>query len=78
LCAAQTAAELVALGAPLDAVDEDEQTPLHLAVMADQADTACVLLKLGADAERKNEEGQSPRELCTSKGLQAVLEAMPV
>lgn len=68
----------MSLGASLDAVDEDEQTPLHLAVMAEQPGTACVLLKLGANAEVKNEEGHSPRDLCATKGFNEVLEAMSV
>lgn len=65
----------MALGASVGAVDEDGQTPLHLAAMAKQPDTARVLINLGADCRAENEEGESPRDICLQNNLGQVLDA---
>lgn len=62
---------LVDLGAALDGVDEDKQTPLHLAAMARQGDTCKELIELGAKTDVKNEEGRTALEVCAANSIDA-------
>ncbi len=50
---------LIALGAPLEKRDANNQTPLHLAVSAKQADAFKVLLDAGADINAQDKDGDT-------------------
>lgn len=51
---------VIALGADVNAADNDGWTPLHWATRHDEIDLAAMLLDSGADINRQNEEGMTP------------------
>jgi ankyrin repeat protein len=54
------ACALVDLGADVNCLMHDLNTPLHLAVAASRKDTVQVLVTLGADLKAKNQLGETP------------------
>ena len=56
---------LIAHGADVDARDELQHTPLHLASMLNNFEVVKVLIDNGADVNAKNAEGQTPLHLHT-------------
>ena len=65
-------------GAPLDLVDSDGETALHLAVRLDDPELVRRLLEKGADASVKSKQEQTPLELAKEEEAakaRAVLEA---
>jgi cytohesin len=54
---------LLERGADVNALDDDDQTPLHLASYFVRAEMVLVLLKAGANASAKNAQGQTPLHL---------------
>ena len=65
---AETAAQLLRRGAPVDAAAPDGSTALHLAAACGDVGLVTLLLEHGADPYRQASSGLSPHELATDGG----------
>ena len=54
---------LLQLGADVDAVDDEGQTPLHYAATVELPEMCCLLLESGADPQITDEDGDTPESL---------------
>lgn len=67
--------QLAAAGAPLDARDVEQATPLMWAINADPA-AAQLLVELGADPDLLPQTGKSPRQTANQRDLKGLLAVM--
>jgi hypothetical protein len=65
--------ELVAAGAPVNAVGGDGGTPLHWTCHHDRADMVEVLLAAGADVDVCNQWGRTPLHVAARRGCRSVV-----
>ena len=56
-------AALLAMGAEVDAVDDEGQTALHYAATVESAASCRLLLEAGADPEVEDDDGDTPESL---------------
>lgn len=56
------------LGAQIDTVDRESNTPLHLASRASKAPAVAELARLGADVGARNKQGRTPLHLAAETG----------
>ncbi len=68
----------LAEGADPNRVDEQGNSPIHLAAMGRSPEVMSLLLELGADPMLKNAAGHTPLELCHHEGVKTLLEAASV
>jgi len=61
---------LLEAGAPIDAVDNRGNTPLHEAAALGAVNAGEILLARGADTRVKNREGKTAKQLATTRGYQ--------
>ena len=71
-------AELVAAGAPTNAVGGDGGTPLHWACHHDRPDMVALLIDNGADVSLKNRWGRTPLHTAARRGCSGVAEVLLV
>mmetsp|Transcript_9904 Transcript_9904/g.28548 ORF Transcript_9904/g.28548 Transcript_9904/m.28548 type:complete len:81 (+) Transcript_9904:992-1234(+) len=69
------AAYLIQQGSPIDAQDDNGETPLHIAVLAEQAGIVRLLLSRGASSTIKNNDNQDPLILA-DESSEAVRDAL--
>ena len=70
------AAALIEAGADVNAMDENGETPLHLATDAGEASLVALLLEAGADVNACEEYGRSLVHLAVCNGEQSVLKVL--
>ena len=60
----------------LDAVDEDNDTPLMMAVMNDRRDAVKMLLRAGADVRKKDDNGSTVFDFAHGDNRKEMLEIL--
>ncbi|TDR38674.1 ankyrin repeat protein [Tahibacter aquaticus] len=66
--AADSAAELIRLGTPVDVLAEHDSTPLFLAACAGRMETVKLLASHGANVGRLNDQGFKPQDCAKAQG----------
>lgn len=66
---------LLEAGSPIDAVDIDGNTSLHIAAMEDARAVALSLLENGANSRIKNKDGLIPLQVAISDEMRELLES---
>jgi len=62
--------------APIDAIDKNLQTPLHLASRGGHVDAICALIELGASLRAKDSKGMNPLAVAVMAGQMRSCEAI--
>ena len=60
----------------MNATDESNQTPLHLAAMIGDYDTVVTVLDFGADVDARDNEGDTPLHLAAMAGYGPIVELL--
>jgi len=68
---------LLDAGAGIDAVDDEGNAPLHVAVKWRQAEAASSLIARGAKCEIRNNQGSTPAEIARSDGYGPTMALFP-
>jgi ankyrin repeat protein len=67
---------ILSRGAPVNATDDEGNTPLHQAVMTGAPAAVRALVKRGAKKTLRNKEGKTPLAIAKERGYQSVMDAL--